>query len=124
MTTPVKDIMQAPVVTTVEDATVAYVRELMERKQVSAIPIVQILNEVVRVRGIITNSDIRGISDETLPVTDFMTKPVLTVTEGTTIKTAGELMLKNNCHHLLVMDKNKITGIISSMDFVKLATMN
>lgn len=122
MTTPVKKIMKAPVVTTVEDANIAYVRELMERKGVNAIPIVHVVNDKVSIKGIITSSDIRGITDETLPVSDYMTNPVLTVTENTTIKTAGELMLKNNCHHLLVMDKNRIIGIISSMDFVKMAT--
>ncbi len=122
MTTPVREIMQTPVVTTVEEATIAYVRELMERKKVSAIPIVEIMGDRVNIKGIITNSDIRGITDETLFVMDYMTKPVLTVTPETTMKTAGELMLKNNCHHLVVMEKNRITGIISSMDFVRMAT--
>lgn len=122
MTTVVKEIMKAPVVTTVEEANISYIRELMERKSVNAIPIVHIHNDKVDIRGIITSSDIRGITDETLPVSDYMTNPVLTVTEETTLKTAGELMLKNNCHHLLVMDKNRITGIISSMDYVKMAT--
>ena len=54
-----------------------------------------------------------------LKVSDIMSKPVLSVSSQTSLKEAGEIMLKEKIHRLVVMDQGELVGIISSMDFVK-----
>lgn len=120
MTRTVKDIMTTPVVTTTIDSTIAYVRELMERKQISAIPIIKLDKEKIILKGIVTTSDLRGITDETTPVDFIMSKQVESVHKETTLKEAAQKMLTKDLHHLVVMDQNKMVGIVSSMDFVEI----
>lgn len=122
MNRAVKDIMTTPVVTTTIEVTTGYVRELMERKQVSAIPIVQLNGQKIVLKGIITTSDLRGITDEDTPVDLFMSRQVESVAKETSLKEAAKKMVKKDLHHLVVMDNEKMVGIISSMDFVEMAS--
>ena len=119
MRVQVKDFMSAPVVTTTTDSDVAYARELMERKNVSAIPVVD-LGEKISVRGIVTRHDICGVSDESTPVVELMTNKILTVSSDTSAQAAANRMLRNQVHHLVVMEEDRIVGMLSSMDFVRL----
>ncbi len=122
MSKVVKDIMTAPVITTTIDATTAKVRELMERKQVSAIPIVRLEdNDKITLKGIVTTSDLRGITDESTPVDLIMSTHVESVEKDAPISIAAKKMVERDMHHLVVMEHGKVVGIISSMDFVKLA---
>ena len=118
MVKTVKDIMTTPVITTTIDVTTAYVRELMERKQISAIPIVKLDKEKILLKGIVTTSDLRGITDEKMPVDLAMSKQIESIHKETTLKEAAQKMLSKELHHLVVMDQGKIVGIISSLDFV------
>jgi CBS domain-containing protein len=120
MTNTVEKIMAAPVVSTTVDSTTGYVRELMERKQVSAIPIVELDKEHIILKGIVTSSDLRGIKDETTEVDIIMSRVIESVSRDTTIKNAAKKMVELDVHHLVVMEEKKIVGIISSMDFVKI----
>jgi CBS domain-containing protein len=115
----VENIMAAPVVTTTLGSTTGYVRELMERKQVSAIPIVELQGEKISLKGIVTNSDLRGIKDESTDVEFIMTRRIETVSKSTSIREAARKMVDKEMHHLVVMEQGKLVGIISSMDFVK-----
>ena len=117
----VKDIMTAPVITTTINATTAKVREVMERKQVNAIPIVRIMEgEKVQIEGIVTTSDLRGITDETTPVDLIMSSHIESVEKDASISVAAKKMVEKDMHHLIVMDDDRVVGIISSMDFVKM----
>lgn len=62
-----------------------------------------------------------GIEHSTvkLCVRDIMSKEVHSVTAGQTIEEAAKLMLEKKDHRLLVMDNGVLSGIVSSMDFVK-----
>ena len=62
MATTVEKIMASPVVTTTLDSTTGYVRELMERKHVSAIPIVALEDETINLLGIVTNRATIGMA--------------------------------------------------------------
>jgi len=117
----VKDIMTTPVITTTIDGNTGYIRELMERKQISAVPIVKLDKEKILLKGIVTTSDLRGITDEKMPIDLIMSKQVESVHKDTTLKEAAQKMLSKEMHHLVVMDQDKVAGIISSMDFVEIA---
>ncbi|KAA3633894.1 MAG: CBS domain-containing protein [Bacteroidetes bacterium] len=122
MNKTVEQIMAAPVVTTTLDSTTGYVRELMERKQVSAIPIVELDGDNINLKGIVTTSDLRGIKDESTEVDIIMSRLIESVSRDTPIKTAAKKMLEHDMHHLVVMEEGKIVGIVSSMDFVRVVS--
>lgn len=119
MATTVEKIMVSPVVTTTLDSTTGYVRELMERKRVSAIPIVSLKDEKINLLGIVTNRDLRGVKDESTDVVFVMTSRVKSVPKDTPLHEAARKMIENDMHHLVVVENEKVVGIISSMDFVK-----
>lgn len=116
----VKDIMSSPVVTAEVGCDVAFVRELMERKKVSAIPIVAVNGNEIDVKGIITATDLRGVADESIPAHEIMTRNVQVIPKRTSLQAAAAAMLRNEVHHLVVLDKGQIAGMISSLDFTKL----
>jgi CBS domain-containing protein len=120
MNLTVEKIMASPVVTTTIGSTTGYVRELMERKQVSAIPIVQLDGEKIHLKGIVTTSDLRGIEDESTGVDIIMTRSLKSVEKQTPVKDAAKLMIEKDLHHLVVIENDKIVGIVSSIDFVKI----
>lgn len=119
MATTVEKIMVSPVVTTTLDSTTGYVRELMERKRVSAIPIVSLKDKKINLLGIVTNRDLRGVKDESTDVVFVMTSRVKSVPKDTPLHEAARKMIENDMHHLVVVENEKVVGIISSMDFVK-----
>ena len=120
MKVPVKEFMSKPVVTTTVDSNVAYVRELMERKDVSAIPVVELREGYLKVRGIVTRYDLSGITDERLPVTEVMSDELQVIPADTSAIKAAGLMIEHGIHHLVIMEKGRLSGIISLMDFVRL----
>ena len=124
MNTTVQSIMASPVVTTTQDSTTGYVRELMERKQVSAIPIVEIDGDNINLKGIVTSSDLRGIKDESTEVDIIMTRVIESVSKDLSIKEAARKMIESDMHHLVVMEEGRIVGMVSSMDFVKYISQN
>lgn len=117
----VKNIMRSPVVTVVADSDVKYARELMERKEVNAIPVVEFdEDKKITIRGIITSTDLRGVMDEETPVDFFMTTKVHVVSKNASAQAAAKMMLRHHVHHLVVMEDGRIVGMLSSMDFVKM----
>jgi len=115
----VKDFMTIPVVTTVPERDVAFVRELMERKEVHAIPIVE-YNGDIEIKGIITATDLIGITDETIKAKDVMTRNLKTISPEMSAQEAARLMLEKGIHHLIVLKDDQVAGIVSAMDFVRL----
>ena len=116
----VKDMMRAPVVTVVVKSDVRYVRELMERKEVNAIPVVDLDDEKrITIRGIITSTDLRGVTDESTPIEQLMSSKVHVVSKNASALAAGKMMLRHHVHHLVVMEDGRIIGMVSSSDFVK-----
>ncbi len=120
----VKDFMSVPVFTTVADATAGYVRELMERKGVHAIPIVKVeeagARERIQIDGIITATDLRSVADEKTVVSELMTDKVHVVSKNASAQSAAGMMIRHQVHHLVVMDDGRIIGMLSALDFVRL----
>ncbi len=117
----VKDLMMSPLVTTTKNSTIDYARELMERKSIQAIPIVE-SKDNLEVIGIITSSDLRGISDGSALVEDYMTTDTYWVRAEVDAEIAARIMLEENVHHLLVKTDDQVVGMLSSLDFVRLVS--
>jgi len=113
-----RELMTAPIVTTIESSTIKYVRELMERKEIQSIPIVT-SDDDLTIKGIITSTDLRGIADESQPVSEYMSTGIYEISMDADVEIAARMMLEDHVHHLIVMDGDKAVGIISTMDFVK-----
>lgn len=120
----VKDFMSSPVITATGENNVREIRDLMKRKQVHAIPIIQYAKKFpeveVLIKGIITVTDLSvGIADDVL-VKDLMAQKIHIIHKESNVQAAANMMLKHHVHHLIVMDEGEVVGIVSSLDFVKL----
>lgn len=113
----VSDIMVSPVVVTQKNKTVKHVRELLDRKNINALPVLTFEGEIT---GIVTMSDIAQETNENRLIEEIMTPKTHVVSANSGLKDAAKMMEKHHVHHLVVMDNGQVVGILSSMDFVSL----
>ena len=121
----VKDFMSAPATTAMREQSVLEIRTLMKEKGIHAIPIISYSNDSLKVemtiQGIITATDISKEVSDNATVEDVMTSSSVHVIHiDSSAQAAAKMMLRHKVHHIVVMDKGKIVGMISSLDFVKL----
>jgi len=100
------------------DATVGDADALMAEYHISGVPVV---DENKKLIGIITNRDMRFISDMSEKVADVMTAtPLVTGKEGTTLEEAAKEMQKHKIEKLPIVDDNGILmGLITIKDIEK-----
>ncbi len=104
-------------VTVSPDAPVAAALELMSRYRISGVPV----TTGSKLVGILTNRDLRFESRVELPVSALMTsKNLITVSVGTTLHEAREILHEHKVEKLLVVDKdNNLKGLITVKDIQK-----
>ena len=97
---------------TLEDAL-----QIMSKYHISGVPVV----DKGKLKGILTNRDIRFETNLSLTVSDRMTnKNLITVKEGTTLEEAKEVLQTNRVEKLLVVnDGGDLTGLITVKDILK-----
>ncbi len=137
----VKEFMTPVVITVSEDQTMLEARELMRSKGFVSIPVV---DDIKRVRGIITIDDIGRASPSDastlsryeanyllgrLKVSDIMSRTVITVNADDTIEYVAYKLYKHKVNALPVVDENnKLCGIIAQNDlfraFVEIMSMD
>ena len=100
------------------NATVAEADVVMAEYKISGVPVV---NEKKKLIGIITNRDMRFITDMNLKVSDVMTHaPLVTAKEGTTLESAAKILQKHKIEKLpIVDDDDKLMGLITIKDIEK-----
>jgi IMP dehydrogenase len=109
-------VIDSPV-TVGEDATVRDVKLVMQRFDVSGAPVLDTDNRLV---GIITGRDLRFCRDDSLSVTDVMTRNPVVVQGEPTVGEAREKFDKHRIEKLPVIDKdNRLTGLITVKDMEK-----
>ncbi len=91
---------------------------LMQSNSISGIPVVTKDNKLV---GILTNRDVRFVTDFNLPVSELMTKDkIITVKEDVTTDEAKALLHKYRIEKLIVVDSDyKCIGLITVKDIEK-----
>ncbi|MCB0278378.1 MAG: IMP dehydrogenase [Calditrichaeota bacterium] len=99
------------------DANVTDVEVLMGKYKISDIPVL----DGKKLVGIVTNRDLRFISDRRMAVSDVMTKDhLITTPVGTTLDQAEVLLHKNRIEKLLVVDDSgHLQGLITVKDIQK-----
>jgi len=91
---------------------------LMEHYHISGVPIVDADMKLV---GIITNRDLRFITDYDQPIRDVMTKENLIVSSvGTTLEDAKAILMKHKVEKLPIVDnEGHLKGLITIKDIIK-----
>jgi IMP dehydrogenase len=105
-------------VTLHEKATVREARDLMKQHKIGGIPIV---DPAGKLKGIVTNRDLRFESDGSKILGDIMTsEKLVTAKIGTTLEAAEELLQKYKVEKLPIIDDNGIlVGLITFKDIEK-----
>lgn len=107
-------------ITAKETDLVKDVTYLMEKYKISGVPIV---NDKKNIIGILTNRDLRFLTQQDLykPVSLFMTsKNLITAKEGITLEEAVEILKKHKIEKLPIVDENGVLkGLITIKDIIK-----
>ena len=99
---------------------VADAEELMSKYRISGVPIVETL-ENRKLVGIITNRDMRFVTDYHMPIADVMTKDnLVTAPVGTSLKDAEKILQKHKIEKLPIVDnEGRLSGLITIKDIEK-----
>jgi len=90
--------------------------EVMKRYKISGLPI----TEGKKLVGILTNRDLRFETRMHLPIKEVMTKDVITVPMGTSLKEAEKILQRHKIEKLPVVDENfNLKGLITYKDILK-----
>ncbi len=100
------------------DKTVAEADELMGKYKISGVPIVDTEGKLI---GILTNRDLRFITDFSIKIEEVMTKDnLVTAPVGTDLDGAQKILMKHKIEKLpLVDDEGKLKGLITIKDIEK-----
>lgn len=100
------------------DKTVKDADLLMADYKISGVPVV---DEDMTLLGIITNRDMRFITDMSAIIEDVMTKmPLVTAKAGTTLEEASKILQKHKIEKLPIVDEySKLQGLITIKDIEK-----
>ncbi|KGE61424.1 inosine-5'-monophosphate dehydrogenase, partial [Streptococcus pyogenes MGAS2111] len=99
---------------------VSEAEELMQRYRISGVPIVETLAKRKLV-GIITNRDMRFISDYNAPISEHMTSEhLVTAAVGTDLETAERILHEHRIEKLPLVDNSgRLSGLITIKDIEK-----
>ena len=117
----VSDIMKKKVISIDETKTIKEAASLMNEAKIGSIIITK---DDIPV-GILTERDfVTKIAVEEIPLSvslsQVMIKPLLVVTPNQTVWEAAEIMKNMGIHRLAVQEGNKIIGMVSTTDLVKI----
>ncbi len=105
-------------ITVTQNQSVAEVQEIMSTYKISGLPV---LNDG-KLAGIVTNRDLRFVSDDGLRVADVMTsKKLVTAKVGINLEHSKALLHEHRIEKLLVVDDNgSLKGLITIKDLEKI----
>lgn len=102
------------VITLAPDRTIGDAIDLMQKHQISGLPVI----EEGKLVGLVTGRDVR-FADRALKVHEVMTRKVITAREGTTLEEAKETLHENRIEKLPIVDeKGALKGLITFRDIM------
>jgi len=117
MAKSVKDLMTVGALVAATDETVGEARDKMSRHHIGALPVVDAGGGLV---GILTANDLLGDYSATLPLSRLMTTHVHTVAPASDAREAAALLRRHRRHHLVVVDGERVVGVLSALDLLAL----
>ncbi|ACK50293.1 inosine-5'-monophosphate dehydrogenase [Methylocella silvestris BL2] len=109
-------------ITIFPDETLADALALMRRHEISGIPVVERspAGKPARLCGILTNRDVRFADNPLEPVSNLMTKEIITVREGVSQDEARRLLHQHRLEKLVVVDDDfRCVGLVTVKDMEK-----
>lgn len=119
----VKDIMSGRIVSIAPEESAAVAARMLSRHNIGALPV---CGKEGRLRGLVTDRDIvlRCVAADEDPtgvkVSEIMTRRVLSVGSEDTVKTAADLMAREQVRRLPVEENGKLVGMLSLADLARL----
>ena len=119
----VREAMSSPVITVNENHNVVNTAELMSQQHIGAVIIVDGNENPI---GILTERDLvyriiaKDLTPRDISVKEVMSTPLRTVDPETTLEEAMKIMDKYNIRRLGVNYKNRLEGIITERDILRL----
>jgi len=118
----VKDIMTPIVCEIPDNKLVCEVEGILVSENISGAPLVNGKGIVV---GLISKSDIVhfdfiGGDTYTTPATEISTLNIVIVAPTDSVKSAAQKLIQNDVHRLLVVEGDRMIGMVSVVDIVKL----
>lgn len=117
----VKNVMAKPVITIEKGSSVHEATKIMCEKQIGCI----VVTEKGKPVGIATERDIlqrvvaKGLDASKVKMKDIMSKPLITINGNMPIINAIRIMEKNKVRRLLVMEMEKLIGIVTQRDLLR-----
>ena len=111
----IKDPITLKVEANVKDAI-----SIMKKNHIGGIPII---NDATDLVGIVTNRDLRFQKDQSLKLSDIMTKKLITAKAGITLDSAEKILKKHKIEKLPIIEGNKLIGLITYKDIQKNKSM-
>lgn len=113
------NVVASPI-TVSPESSVAEALDLMTTYRISGLPVIEQPSQ--KVIGIITNRDIRFFEDYAKPVSELMSKNVITVKSGIPQAEARQLMHQHRIEKLVVVDEDgRCAGLMTVKDIEKLS---
>ncbi|RZN83225.1 MAG: IMP dehydrogenase [Winogradskyella sp.] len=99
------------------DAIVSDAKNAMREHSIGGIPIV---DDNGKLKGIVTNRDLRFEHRNERPIVEVMTSEnLVTAPEGTSLKDAEKILQENKIEKLLIVNGDKLEGLITFRDITK-----
>jgi CBS domain-containing protein len=117
----VREIMRHPVYVISEDKTIDEAAKMMAQHEVGSLVVVNRENKPV---GIITERDlvrrvmIKNLLPSQVKIKQVMSKPLITIPPDITVNEAARQMGRASVKKLVVVDRGKLIGIISSREVI------
>ncbi len=100
------------------DANVGTAKQMMKEYHIGGIPVVDANKKL---KGIVTNRDLRFERNAIRPIKEIMTTDVITISEFTNFEKAADILQEHKIEKLPVVDKNGcVIGLITYKDIIKI----
>ena len=114
------DYMISPILSIDLESSVQEAAQFMVAHNIGSV----LVKEFEEYVGIVTETDLtrkvlgKGLNAESTPVSEIMTRPILSLDCYLPVEEANRFMHKNKIRHLAVTEEEKIVGILSVKDLV------
>ena len=116
----VSQVMRTKLETVNQSRTAQEASKKMRDKRVSSLVVI---DEEEAPIGIVTERDLvrqvcsKDISSNNIIIHHIMSSPIVTIDVNASIEEAAEKMIQKKVRHLLIVDENRLSGIITPSDF-------
>ena len=126
MNNPITSFMEKNIIAVDLNDSVERVEEILDSHKLSFVPVIDPNGKCF---GVISATDFLHFHNtyknpKTEHAWEICTHKIIEVSPAISIKEAGELMVKNKIHHLVVTENNTIKGIVSSFDIIREGLLN